>query len=125
MPRRFVARGLRTPLLAIIDGNAGLRRAVELVWPRATVQRCCVHKLRNLERKAPKYTLAEIRDDFHRIVYVTNADAARTAYTNLRAHVGQTLPGRGDKLARGRGRTPHVLSLPESAVEDAANHEHD
>ena len=29
----------------------------------------CVHKLRNLERKVPKHVLAEIRDDFHRIVY--------------------------------------------------------
>ena len=55
-------------MLCITDGNAGLRRAVGLVWPRAAVQRCCVHKLRNLERKAPKHVLAEIRDDFHRIV---------------------------------------------------------
>ena len=55
-------------MLTIIDGNAGLRRAVEEVWSRAAVQRCCVHKLRNLERKAPKHALAEIRDDFHRIV---------------------------------------------------------
>jgi len=116
---------LRTPLLAIIDGNAGLRRAVELVWPRATVQRCCVHKLRNLERKAPKYTLAEIRDDFHRIVYATNADAARTAYTNLRAHVGQTLPGRGDESVGRRRRTAYVLRLSESALENLADHEHD
>src|SRR5262245_61368241 len=29
----LVARGLRAPVLTIIDGNAGLRRAVELVWP--------------------------------------------------------------------------------------------
>ena len=57
----LIARGLQAPLLAIIDGNAGLRRAVELVWPRAAVQRCCVHKLRNLERKAPKHALAAIR----------------------------------------------------------------
>jgi transposase-like protein len=77
----LVARGLRAPVLAIIDGNVGLRSAVELVWPRAAVQRCCVHKLRNLERKGPKHALAEIRDDFHRIVYAANADAARTAYT--------------------------------------------
>jgi putative transposase len=76
----LVARGLRAPVLAIIDGNAGLRRAIELVWPRAAVQRCCVHKLRNLGRKAPKHALAEIRDDFHRIVYAASADAARVAY---------------------------------------------
>src|SRR2546429_5166226 len=42
---------LVAPVLAIIDGNAGLRRAVGLVWPKAAVQRCCVHQLRNLERK--------------------------------------------------------------------------
>jgi transposase-like protein len=77
----LVARGLRAPMLCIVDGHAGLRRAVGLVWPRAAVQRCCVHKLRNLERKAPKHALAEIRDDFHRIVYAANADAACTAYT--------------------------------------------
>jgi len=65
----LVARGLRAPVLAIIDGNAGLRCAVGLVWPRAAIQRCCVHKLRNLARKAPQHALAEIRDDFHRIVY--------------------------------------------------------
>ncbi len=70
-------RGLRGPALAIIDGNAGLRRAVREIWPRVALQRCCVHKLRNLERKAPKHVLAEIRDDFHRIVYAANADAAR------------------------------------------------
>jgi putative transposase len=31
----LVARDLRSPVLCIIDGNAGLRRAVGLVWPRA------------------------------------------------------------------------------------------
>src|SRR5215471_14347730 len=74
----LVARGLRAPVLAVIDGNAGLRRAVGEVWPRAAVQRCCVHKLRNLERKAPKHVLAELREDFHRIVYAEGLEAART-----------------------------------------------
>jgi transposase-like protein len=78
----LAARGLQAPVLAI-DGNAGLRRAVGLVWPKAAVQRCCVHELRNLERQAPKHALAETRDDFHRIVYAANADTARTAYAAL------------------------------------------
>jgi len=43
------------------------------------VQRCCVHKLRNIERKAPKPAPPEIRDDFHRIVYAASAEAARAA----------------------------------------------
>ena len=89
----LAARGLRAPVLCIIDGNAGLRRAVGLVWPRAGVQRCCVHKLRNLERKAPKHVLAEIRDDFHRIVYAASADAARAAYAAFECTWAKRCPG--------------------------------
>jgi transposase-like protein len=95
----LVARGLRAPVLVIIDGNAGLRRAVELVWPRAAVQR--VHKLRNLERKAPKHALAEIRDDFHRIVYAAKADAARTAYTAFERTWTKRCPGVVTSLREG------------------------
>ena len=80
-------------MLAIIDGNAGLRRAVGLVWPRAAVQRCSVHKMRNLERKAPKHALAEIRDDFHRIVYAANADTARIAYAAFARTWSKRCPG--------------------------------
>ena len=97
----LVARGLRAPVLVIIDGNAGLRRAVGLVWPRAAVQRCCVHKLRNLERKAPKHALAEIRDDFHRIVYAPNGDAARTAYTAFERTWAKRCPGVVTSLREG------------------------
>jgi len=65
-----VARGLRAPALTIIDGNAGLRRAVGLVWPRAAVQRCCVHKLRNLERKTLRTTntIERLHEEFRRRV---------------------------------------------------------
>ena len=94
-------RGLRAPVLAIIDGNAGLRRAVGLVWPRAAVQRCCVHKVRNLERKAPKHALAEIRDDFHRIVYAANADTARTAYAAFERMWSKRCPGVVTSLREG------------------------
>jgi putative transposase len=94
----LVARGLRAPVLAIIDGNAGLRRAVGLAWPRAAVQRCCVHKLRNLQRKAPKHALAEVRDDFHRIVYAANADSARAAYAAFERTWAKRCPGVGTSL---------------------------
>ena len=94
----LIARGLRAPLLAIIDGNAGLRRAVELVWPRAAVQRCCVHKLRDLERKAPEHALAAIRDDF---VYATNADAAHVAYTAFERTWAKRCPGVVTSLREG------------------------
>src|SRR5713101_6073626 len=97
----LVTRGLRAPVLAIIDGNAGLRRAVGEVWARAAVQRCSVHKLRNLERKAPKHVLAEIRDDFHRIVYAASADAARIAYAAFERTWGKRCPGVVTSLREG------------------------
>ncbi len=76
----LVERGLKAPLLCVVDGNAGLRRALSLVWGKTPVQRCCVHKLRNLVRKAPEHAREEIADDFHRIVYAASEAAARQAY---------------------------------------------
>jgi putative transposase len=110
----LVARGLRAPVLAIIDGNAGLRRAVELVWPRAAVQRCCVHKLRNLERKAPKHALAEIRDDFHRIVYAANADGARAAYTAFERTWAKRCPGVVMSLREGGDELLTFFTFPKA-----------
>jgi len=97
----LIARGLRVPMLAVIDGNAGLRRAVAEIWPRAAVQRCCVHKLRNLERKAPKHVLAEIRDDFHRIVYAATAEVARATYAAFERAWSKRCPGVVSSLREG------------------------
>lgn len=102
-------------MLAIIDGNAGLRRAVGLVWPRTGIQRCCVHKLRNLERKAPKHALAEIRDDFYRIVYATNVDAARTAYTAFERTWAKRCPGVVTSLREGGDDLLTFVIFPRSS----------
>lgn len=40
--------------LVVIDGNKGLRNAIELVYPGADKQRCWAHKLRNVANKIPK-----------------------------------------------------------------------
>src|ERR671937_2115115 len=78
-----------------------VRRAVSEVWPHAAVQRCCVHKLRNLERKAPKHVLAEIRDDFHRIVYAATLDTARVAYAAFERAWGKRCPSVVNSLREG------------------------
>ncbi len=89
----LAGRGLPAPVLCILDGNPGLRRAVGRVWPAAAVQRCSVHKLRNLERKAPKHALAEIRDDFHRIVYAAGLELARAAVVAFERKWSKRCPG--------------------------------
>ena len=110
----LVARGLRAPMLCIVDGHAGLRRAVGLVWPRAAVQRCCVHKLRNLERKAPKHALADIRDDFHRIVYAASGDAARTAHTAFERTWAKRCPGVVTSLREGGDELLTFFTFPKA-----------
>jgi len=73
-------RGLDAPVLAVIDGSLGLRAAVDTVWPEADVQRCVVHKLRNLLACAPHHAKESVREDFHAIVYAKNGVAAQQAY---------------------------------------------
>jgi putative transposase len=110
----LVARGLRAPVLCIVDGNPGLRRAVGEVWPRAAVQRCCVHKLRNLARKAPKHALPDIRDDFQRIVYAASADAARIAYAAFERTWGKRCPGAVASLREGGDELLTFFSFPKA-----------
>ncbi len=98
------ARGLRRPRLCVIDGNPGLRAAVETTWPGVAVPRGTVHKLRNLERHAPKHAIEEIRTDYHAIVYAETLSAARHAY---RAFLGKW-----------RARAPKVVESLEEAGED-------
>jgi transposase-like protein len=101
----LLERGLRRPRLGVIDGSPGLRGAVEEHWPGMVVQRCTVHKLRNLERHVPRHALEEVRTDAHRIVYADSLPAARQAYTAFVAKwakrapkVAESLQEAGDEL---------------------------
>lgn len=79
----LISRGLKAPCLVILDGNQGLRAAVEKNWPGTAVQRCTVHKLRNLERHAPRHALEEVKTDYHRIVYAESLEQANKAYRDF------------------------------------------
>jgi transposase-like protein len=99
----LVARGLGAPKLCIIDGCAGLANAIAAVWGGAEVQRCAVHKLRNLIAKAPDHAVDAIRDDFHDIVYAKNEAEARKAYARF--------------LSRWKGKCQKVVESLEEAGE--------
>ena len=84
------------------------------VWARAAVQRCCVHKLRNLERKAPKHVLDELRADFHRIVYAASAETARAAWTAFERTWGKRCPGVVKSLQEGGAELLTFFSFPKA-----------
>jgi transposase-like protein len=75
----LTGRGLKAPVLAIIDGSKGLREAVEEVWHGIDVQRCTVHKERNLLSHAPKHCSEEIKEDYRAIVYAESLEEAHRA----------------------------------------------
>jgi putative transposase len=53
--------------LCVIDGNAGLKNGIELVWPKARIQRCWVHKMRNIINYFPYRYREEVSNDLRRI----------------------------------------------------------
>ena len=70
----LVARGLGAPELLIIDGAPGLDAALAALWPNVPVQRCTVHKHRNLIAHTPKRLHAEISADYTDMIYAKAAD---------------------------------------------------
>ena len=65
----LVARGLKTPEFLIIDGAAGLEKALAALWPEVPTQRCTVHKHRNLLAHAPDQLHEEVSADDTDMIY--------------------------------------------------------
>lgn len=72
-------RGLAAPLLLVVDGNAGLKHALKQ-WDGVRIQRCTTHKLENLRTHCPRHAQAEMKRDYHRLLYAADGLAARAAY---------------------------------------------
>ena len=72
--RQFIgdldARGLKQPELVIVDGAPGLEAALVALWGEdLPIQRCTVHKHRNLLAKAPKHMHDELTEDYRDMIY--------------------------------------------------------
>ncbi len=71
----LIKRGLRRPQFLIMDGAAGLEKAIAAVWDGIPVQRCTVHKHRNLLAHAPERLHDEVTADYTDMIYAaTSAD---------------------------------------------------
>jgi len=57
----LINRGLRRPEFLIVDGAPGLDKAIASIWDGVPVQRCTVHKHRNLFAHAPERLLTRSR----------------------------------------------------------------
>jgi putative transposase len=70
----LTSRGLAKPELVIVDGGKGLEAALTSLWDDVPVQRCTVHKERNLLAHAPVHLHDEIKAEFNDMMHAKTAD---------------------------------------------------
>jgi len=74
----LIRRGLRRPEFLIVDGAGGLDSAIAAVWDGVPVQRCTVHKHRNLLAHAPERLHDEVTADYNDMIYATTREEIAT-----------------------------------------------
>jgi putative transposase len=101
----LIKRGLRRPEFLIVDGAPGLDKAIAVVWDGVPVQRCTVHKHRNLLAHAPERLHEEITADYNDMIYATTPEeiaARRKAFIRKwrlkHRAVADSLEEAGDRL---------------------------
>ena len=73
------ARGLKRPEFVIVDGAPGLEAALVALWGEdLAIQRCSVHKHRNLLAHAPKHLHDELTEDYRDMIYADTASGIET-----------------------------------------------
>ena len=100
------ARGLKRPEFVIVDGAPGLEEALVALWGNdLPIQRCTVHKHRNLLAHAPKHMHEELGNDYRDMIYAdTAAEVEKRRKAFLRKWrlkcraVAESLEEAGDRL---------------------------
>jgi putative transposase len=101
----LIRRGLRRPEFLIVDGAAGLESAIAAVWDGVPLQRCTVHKHRNLLAHSPERLHEEISADYNDMIYAAmpeEIEARRKAFIRKwrlkHRAVANSLEEAGEKL---------------------------
>jgi len=75
----LLARGLKEPMLAVIDGCTGLIRAVHEVFPETDMKRCTKHKTENVLDKVLTQDRASVKESVRKIFYASTYEHAKEA----------------------------------------------
>jgi len=74
--------------LFVVDGGTGVKKAIgEVFGKRAHVQRCMVHKVRNVKEKLPKHMHEEFVHKFNAAYNQETLKGAESAFAKLRNHL--------------------------------------
>ena len=112
------SRGLRTDrsLLVILDGALALHTATRAVFGEAAlIQRCQVHKLRNILDHLPEGQRPWVQAVVRRAYQATDIKVATRLLTDLAKRLDDAHPSAAGSVREGLGETLTVLSLHLSA----------
>jgi putative transposase len=115
----LIARGLRTPEFLIIDGGAGLERALAALWHEVPAQRCTVHKQRNLLAHAPETLHEEVSADYTDMIYAASAQEVEARRKAFLRKWRLKCPGVATSLEEASDRLFAFLRLPQSQWKSA------
>jgi transposase-like protein len=110
----LVARGLRAPLLIVMDGAPGLVKAVKRVWPHAYRQRCLAHKMRNIVAKLPRLMQSKTKGLVHQVFGAPTYAAVRKRGRDLIATFTDRYPAAMECLERDLEECITYLRFPEA-----------
>ena len=99
------------PILAVIDGSKALRRAVLDVFDRPVIQRCQLHKIRNVRDRLPERLRPVVTARMRRAYHADSVLAAEAELTALASELERTHPGAAGSLREGLTETLTVLRL--------------
>jgi putative transposase len=106
------SRGAQQPKLTIMDGSKGLEAALAGIWPDTLVQRCTVHKERNLLAHAPEALHEELKEDYRRMMYADTAEEAIAERTAFLGKWRSKCPGVAKSLEEAGDRLFTFLRFP-------------
>jgi putative transposase len=106
-------RGLDTtrPILVVIDGAKALRRAVTDVFDHPVVQRCQLHKLRNVTDRLPEAVAATVAKRMRRAYHHTDPLIAQAELEALARELDRSHPGAASSLREGLTETLTISRL--------------
>lgn len=110
----LVERGLDSSrgLLAVIDGSKALCAAVKAVFgPQALVQRCQVHKMRNVLDHLPNNMQSNVKQQITQAYLQTDAPRAKRLLENLARNLEHDYPSAAASLREGLEETLTVMRL--------------
>ena len=98
--------------LFVIDGSKGVRKAIRSVFGTwALVQRCQIHKLRNVLDHLPESKRGWVRAAIRRAWAADSADEARQKLEHLAGQLEETHPGAAASVREGLEETVTVRDL--------------